>query len=38
MADKPNVVARQKIRDRIGHLTEEQMAQVSAALTALLGL
>ena len=38
MVDKVNVVARDKVRDRIGRLDEVEMDKVSAALSVLLGL
>lgn len=38
MVDKPTVVAREKLRDHIGRLTEAEMDKVSTALAVLLGL
>jgi mRNA interferase MazF len=38
MVDKPNVVARDKLRDRIGQLTDAEMDKVTVGLTLLLAL
>ena len=38
MVDKLFVVDREKLRDRIGRLAESEMADISTALSALLGL
>ena len=38
MVDKLFLVDRHKLRDRIGRLTDDQMAEVSTALAVLLGL
>lgn len=38
MTDKLMVISRDKVRDHLGRLTDQQMSEVAAALSALLDL